>query len=117
MESKITEVLETTVALAEIFIPGDQKRGYKFVSVSGTVFTYILDPEKNDRNDDEYCTFVLKIDLQNTTEWQQANIYRMIKRMIMPIFKDHEKLSDEIKEDPYKIFVIRTMKFSKDPVN
>ena len=48
--NKRPETMEriTTVALAEVYIPGDLKRGYEFVSIGGNIFTYIINPQKNE---------------------------------------------------------------------
>ena len=118
MNTKVTkEGLETTVALAEVFVPGDMKRGYEFVSIGGNIFTYIINPQKNDRDNDDHCTIIAKIDLLNTTEWQQANICQMINRRIISLFKRHKVLSDEMNIDTNQTYMLRTIKYSKEPVH
>ena len=112
-----TEGLEITVALVEIYIPDNDKSGYEFVSINGNIMTYITNPEKNDRNDDDYCTIISKIDLVNTSEWQQANICQMINRRGIPLFRCHKLLSDEMEIDSNQTIMIRTVTYSKEPVN
>ena len=107
----------TTVALAEVFVPGEQKRGYEFVSFDGNILSHILEPKENGRDNDDYCTVVSKIDLQKTTEWQQANICQIINRRIKPLFKGHKLLSDEMDIDSNQTRMIRTIKYSKDPID
>lgn len=118
MNTKVTEEgLETTVALAEVYVPGDLKRGYEFVSIRGNIFTYIINPQKNDRDDDDYCTIIARIDLLNTTEWQQANICQLINRRIISLFKGHKILSDVMDIDANQTYMLRTIKYSKEPVH
>lgn len=118
MNVNVTEEgLEIIVALAEIYMPGNQKCNYEFISVNGNIFSRTISPQKNIHYDDDCCMVIAKIDLQNTTEWQQANICQMIKRRIRPLFVKHKLLSDEMHIDSNQTYMLRTIKYSKEPVN